>query len=439
MIKEFNTEKALEYYNEENNITQACKRLCAELEIPYSEMYRNRLSRLVNKVRDLGVDNDLENSTSTETNQYGSPSLFLMPSAWEESLNRFLSIEEFCDKYGLNKATVKSSKLVSHNQSHMTYNIAFYTPEEESLIDIDKRLEDIISNYACPNTFSLPEEKEGSGFITNLTFTDTHVGLDPNEDNHSLFGGKWDNEELMKRLDTTVLETVKISKKYKSDILYIRDLGDLADGYNKETARGGHELPQNMSNVDIFDNALNFKLTMLNKLFSSGQYRKIHCHSACNSNHGGDFDYFINSAFKQIGESWSNNIEIYNHRKFIFHYGVGDHCFVGSHGKDMDTLKFGFKPVLDSKSIEKIDGYIKANGLYQKYKYFHFIKGDSHIFLLDFSTSQDFNYFNYPAFSPSSRWVQNNFKRGISSFVVETFHPQEEEINFHYKKFDWVN
>jgi len=37
--------------------------------------------------------------------------------------------------------------------------------------------------------------------------------------------------------------------------------------------------------------------------------------------------------------------------------------------------------------------------------------------ILDYATSDDFDYCNYPAFSPSSEWVQTNFKKGKSGFV----------------------
>ena len=36
---------------------------------------------------------------------------------------------------------------------------------------------------------------------------------------------------------------------------------------------------------------------------------------------------------------------------------------------------------------------------------------------MDYATSDDFDYCNYPAFSPSSDWVQTNFKKGRSGFV----------------------
>ena len=53
------------------------------------------------------------------------------PSAWDSENRRYLTIEEYCSKYGLDIKTVKKSKLVGHNPNHMVYNIEFFTEERE--------------------------------------------------------------------------------------------------------------------------------------------------------------------------------------------------------------------------------------------------------------------------------------------------------------------
>jgi hypothetical protein len=114
-------------------------------------------------------------------------------------------------------------------------------------------------------------------------------------------------------------------------------------------------------------------------------------------------------------------VTVKNHKQFINHYFVGKVCFVITHGKDDKHLKFGFKPFQDSKSLEKIDQYLKQNNIYKQADLIVFKKGDSHQALFDLCTSDDFFYFNYPAGSPSSEWVQTNFKKGRRGFVNESY------------------
>jgi hypothetical protein len=133
----------------------------------------------------------------------------------------------------------------------------------------------------------------------------------------------------------------------------------------------------------------------------------------------GSFGYILNSAFKSIVDCKFPNVIVINHKKFINFYIIGDHGFIISHGKDSRNLKFGFKPQLDPRSTEKISQYIRHNSELRACKYIEFSKGDSHQCLFDMCTSDEFDYFNFPAFSPSSEWIQTNFKKGRSGFVLQ--------------------
>src|SRR5690606_5092291 len=108
--------------------------------IEYNETVRKMVGQVINSSMSEN-NSDLENETKTVTQGY--EKLSMMPSAWDSSLKRFLTIEEFCDRYGLDKTTVKSSKLISHVAGHMTYNIVFYTPEEEVISDIENSLDNL--------------------------------------------------------------------------------------------------------------------------------------------------------------------------------------------------------------------------------------------------------------------------------------------------------
>jgi hypothetical protein len=401
---EFNIEKALEYYEKENNITLAAKKHCKDLGIPYGEKYRLKLSRYINN------NNDLENETTTETKGYEKKEV-LMPSAWSAELNKFLTIEEYCDKYGLDKSTVKSSKLISHVAGHMTYNIVFYTPEEEAVVNIDNHLEELIQKYIKPFAPSLQVLNHNDTWFDRLVYTDVHLAMDVNGDGDPMYEGVWDRNEAMRRLEL-MIEHVKRFKM--SETLIIDDLGDFMDGLGAQTTRRGHHLPQNMNDKEAFELGMDFKLYLVDSL--APYYNKIICNNITNDNHSGVFGFFVSSAAKRVLEQrYSGKVEINVIKRFMSHYSVGKHTFVLTHGKDMGEQKFGMKPKLDAIQADKIDQYCKEHSLYNG-NYIELSKGDSHQAVYDETTSKDFHYYNYPAFSPPSNWVKTNFGKSPSGF-----------------------
>ena len=310
-----------------------------------------------------------------------------------------------------------------------------YAPKKTEAIEVVENLDfkSIIDKYIKPLedykpnviTYTKPNKKD----FDKLIITDVHIGMDTDVDNNTMYKGEWNKEELLKTAQIVIDNTIK---EQESDVLYIDELGDLLDGFNAQTTRGGHSLPQNMTNEEAFDCALEFKLKILYGLI--GNYKEIHFNNICNDNHSGAFGYFVNEAFKQIAEIQFKNITVTNHRKFINHYFVGNICFVITHGKDDKSLKFGFKPHLDLKGADKIDQYLKQNGVYKKSDLIIFCKGDSHQALFDLCTSDDFYYFNYPALSPSSNWIKNNFKLGRRGFVNESYSGLKHYQKIHFIK-----
>jgi hypothetical protein len=275
----------------------------------------------------------------------------------------------------------------------------------------------IIKKYIKPITQEPKPHFNFNKDFDSLTYTDVHIGMDSDIDNNTMYVGEWNKKELLKSADLVIAKTLEEQESYT---LYVDDLGDLLDGFNAQTTRGGHSLPQNMTNEQCFDAALEFKMKILYGLVDS--YETIHFNNICNDNHSGAFGYFVNEAFKQIAEiQFKDKVTVTNHRKFINHYFVGDICFLISHGKDDKSLKFGFKPHLDLKGADKIDQYCKQNSIYKIAKLIIFKKGDSHQSLFDMCSSDDFLYYNYPALSPSSNWIKNNFKLGRRGFVNESF------------------
>jgi hypothetical protein len=410
---EFNTQEAASFYEEEVSVTAAAKRYCQENGIPYENKYRLRLSRYLNTPY-----NTLDNDTETSTAQYSNDkegeqeNVTSMPSAWDTGLNRFLNIDEYCDKWGLPKDMVRSSKLVAHVAGHMVYNIAFNpTIQEQTGIDEDFLL-NLINKWVEP--VEVPKITNGDyNWVDRLVYTDVHIGMDVNaKDGNPLYDGKWDADEVYERVSAMADTAVSLQK---GDTLYIDDLGDLMDGLGGMTVRKQHQLPQNMTDAESFDTAVSMKLKLIELLLP--YYGKIVCNSITNDNHSGIFSYMVNAAVKGIVEAKYPTRVTYNiNRRFMEHYKVGHHTIILCHGKDGEALKFGFKPFLDSKQAEKIDQYCKEHRLYDGRR-IEFSKGDSHQAVFDYTTSNDFDYCSYPALSPASNWVKTNFKNSKSGFV----------------------
>ena len=335
-------------------------------------------------------------------------------SAWNDE-GYMMDIDQYCSHYQLPRADVKEYKLVSHTGTPY-YNIRFKEVAESEVMNFD--LEEIVKKHIKPvdvDSVYVPIIKEENDFDT-LTYTDVHIGMDTNPDNKAMYSEKWDKIHALASCDRMIKETIN---NQKSSTLIIDELGDFLDGYNQQTTRGGHALPQNMSNEEAFDTALEFKMRLIDGL--APYYTSIMINNICNDNHAGSFGYFVNKAFKDICSVKYPEVEVNNYNKFINHYYMDNTCFVITHGKDDTSLKFGFKPHLDTKGIEKIDQYLKQNDVYKHASKIVFKKGDSHQALFDMCSTDDFFYFNYPALSPSSMWVQNNFKKGRRGFVLESF------------------
>lgn len=334
-------------------------------------------------------------------------------SAWNDE-GYMMDINQYCEHYQLPREDIKEYKLVSHTGTPY-YNIKFKETIESEVQNFD--IEEIVKKHIkeVKSDCKINILKEENDYDT-LTYSDVHIGMETNPDDKAMYSEPWDRIHALASCDRMIKETVL---NQKSNTLVIDELGDFLDGYNQQTTRGGHALPQNMSNEQAFDTALEFKMRLIDNLVN--HYEHITINNICNDNHAGSFGYFVNKAFKDICSVKYPKIEVNNYNKFINHYYMGDTCFIITHGKDDTSLKFGFKPHLDTKGIEKIDQYLKQNDVYKMSNKIVFKKGDSHQALFDMCSTDDFFYFNYPALSPSSMWVQNNFKKGRRGFVLESF------------------
>jgi len=386
---------------------------CFVVNFPETGLKEETVRKELSKHKDL-FDKDVSTQTTTETNQYENGQA-KMPSAWSAEKGRFLDIDEYCEKYGLPRHLVSSSKLITHNVANICYNIAFRTSFENVDSISEEFIENLVKNHVHPRPRVKIVEPDNS-WIDRLVISDIHIGMDTSGPRNvePLYETPWNGKILFER-GKKIIEEIVSNKK--GSTLYIDDLGDYLDGYEGQTTRKGHDLPQNMSDKESFETGVEFKMFLIENLLK--YYKKIVFNNIVEDNHSGTFSYFVNSTVKKIVEAAYPEIVEFNIRnKFIEHYSVGLHTFIICHGKDSSILKFGFKPQLDAVQIEKIDQYCKEYKLYRG-NFIEFSKGDSHQCLFDYTTSNDFDYCNYPAFSPPSNWVKTNFKNSRSGFVFQ--------------------
>ena len=348
---------------------------------------------------------------------------------------KIMTLDEYCAHWNLPREDVHSAKLVTHTGTPY-WNIAFKERVDAGVseTDFEAIIEKTVRKYILPvQSYPAPDINDIRDKATRLVFTDVHVGMDPNPEGLSPYGGKWDKEELHYRF--MHMSTFTLNNATGS-ILAIDDLGDYMDGWEEQTVRGGHRLPQNMSTEEAFDVGVDVKVFLIESLLP--HFKQVIVNNICNDNHAGTFGYLTNASVKRTLEAkYPGRVQVNNIRKFMGHYKLLDRLYILCHGKDEQYLKFGFAVEPKPAHLESIDQYIKANGLYAQSDKISFCKGDSHQCVFNYAASDDFDYLNYPAFSPSSGYVQTNFKQGKSGFVLENITRAENTVAPIIEWFDW--
>lgn len=211
-------------YTQLNSVAKAARVICEQQGIEYSESVRARASKVIHEMKDT------ENFTETETNQYPvkqkkTSGDFTMPSAWCNTLNKFLTIEEYCERYGLDINSVKSSKLVTHNATHMTYNIAFYEDNSEPEIDFESIKENLSKGFnEIRSQFSKVRCITDSKKIGVVKVADFHLGSIV----ENLIRTKdYNLDILVKHLDTAAKEINQ--RDYKT--VHVHILGDIIESF----------------------------------------------------------------------------------------------------------------------------------------------------------------------------------------------------------------
>lgn len=305
---------------EYDRATDIAKAYAERTGIEYTESIRKNINKIVLAVRD---------TVDTETNDYSSPgALTAIPSALKAD-GTFMTIDEFCDEYGLDKADVKSSKLITHS-GIKTYNIAFhsrYAAVEKTQTEIfEAILDQLKSSSVVASEQLLTKQKTTDGnYCLVIDPADVHIGklsrLYQTRD-------EYNSSTAKQRVIDGVNGIVKASSGYNINQVVLVIGNDIVHVDNqKNTTTSG--TPQDVSNM-WFDSLLiaqDVYVTIIDQL------RQIsNVHVVFNpSNH----DYMSGWFIAQVLKTFYRNIENVTfdcdltHRKY-FVYGVN--LIGSSHG-----------------------------------------------------------------------------------------------------------
>ena len=261
--------------------------------------------------------------------------------------------------------------------------------------------------------------------------SDKHIGAMTKSD--SMYNNEYNREVFKSRLNLVYDKIAKTVKMFGAfDSIYVCDLGDAVDGWNGYTTRGGHKLPQNMSNKEVFETYVEEHKNFFDTLFQSGFASNYKVITQTNDNHGGDFSYISAKALQYYIEG-KYDAEFILMEKYLEHFEYGNHIFIFTHGKDNEDRKFGLPLQLNDKTEVFINKYIEYHKL-DKSKNIHLIKGDLH------NESQQvveaFRYRNVLSMYGASKWIHTNFGPGIAGASFDVIEKDTNDIYSFYLKFN---
>lgn len=231
-----------------------------------------------------------------------------------------------------------------------------------------------------------------------IFLSDLHIGAFNERQGYISLPG-YDEEEITRRL-SKIIDAIN-RRTYNS--ITVCNLGDSVDSYNKQTTRGGHELPTVISNKEQSILYQKIMLGFFNNLI--GISPKISYICVGESNHDGDWGWINNVVLAgKLKEKF--NIDSYISNNPIDKFDINDVSIVYLHGKDNKNQYKGFPLTLDPKTESWFNAYFIDSGeSFKKRKCV--VKGDLHQYA--YTCAKHFDYISSPSLYGSSNWIAANF------------------------------
>ena len=324
---------------------------------------------------------------------------WLAPHIVEKVNNGELTQNDIDELYS-NIQRKKYEKSVERRQETLTQNnLKNVIAENRSLKENLKAYNNVNLNIPKTARFKVPHESNNSMV---LYLADLHIGCWVDEGLYEK--DFWNQKTLHNRLENLI---VQVANMGKLDSLVLCLMGDMLDGMNNSTARGGHFLPQNYTNKEQYKVFMEEMIWFVNTLVSMNFSNEIKIFSVPNGNHTEVVEYVALNHLKTIIESTHPDIEFTLFEDFLGHFYHKDKCYIICHGKDGKNMKKGWPLNLNSDTKDKLYDYILANNL--KSRQFEVVKGDLHC--ENVNTSYKINYRTVASLMGSSAHSQANYPR----------------------------
>lgn len=302
--------------------------------------------------------------------------------------------------YALNvKEKVFFKKLEEEKIKFNERKVVELSKELQEIKDKFKDVKELFSDYKVePHRYPFKISYEEDNKTLLLVLSDMHVGAAVS--NYSIYSNPYNQEELHRRFN---LILSRISHEIIDNIVVV-NLGDSLDGYNGETTRGGHSLPQNLNNKDQVKVFLDEMLYLFEGLYEITPNIKYYC--VGEANHCGDFGWLANEKLASILDIYfKGDVVSTIFDNFINHFQLGDTTCICVHGKDNKDMSKNYPLTLDLKTESIINEYIDYNNI--NTPKIIVLKGDLHQSAM--THGKRFTYWSIGSIFGSSEWIHKNF------------------------------
>lgn len=306
--------------------------------------------------------------------------------------------EELIQLHNQNKENNILRRLEKDQLSEANKLINKLITENQELSKSSKLLEDLLKYDSSfknekPNFTQNPLES-----TVIIWLSDLHIGA-----YNEKFGfyqlPNYDKKEIKRRLD----KIINAFRYYDLDNLIVVDLGDSVDQYNKETTRGGHLLPNNMTDKEMSHLYLDCMEYFFKNIKDLNIAEKYYYYSIGESNHSGDFGWALNLAlsYKLQQNGWNTYVSDYP----IDDFTVGNTTWIYTHGKDSHSQSRQFPLTLNPQTELYFANYIAEKKLQNKKVFV--VKGDLHQYA--YTSGKQFDYISVGSMYATSNYIAANF------------------------------